>query len=76
MKALRDEQQAQRVELVQRAVERGELPAGTRVELVAEVVQTALFGRLKANDRPADEAFLGDLVDLVLAGARSLGPRG
>jgi AcrR family transcriptional regulator len=76
MKELRREQQAQRVALVRRAITRGELPAGTPVELVAEVVAAGLYGRLKSDDQPADEDFLGGLVDLVLAGARSSGARG
>jgi AcrR family transcriptional regulator len=75
MKELRREQQAQRVAVVRRAVDRGELPAGTQVELIAEVVQSALHGRLKIEEDPLDEAFLEGLVGLLLAGARALASR-
>jgi AcrR family transcriptional regulator len=54
--------------VVRRAVERGELPAGTDPEEVVELVFGPLFYRVLVSGRPVGDAYLERLVDKVLAG--------
>lgn len=56
--------------VVRRAVERGDLPEGTDVELVVELVFAPVIKRI-VFARSAPDDFLESVVDLVLAGARS-----
>ncbi|GAA5125774.1 TetR/AcrR family transcriptional regulator [Pseudonocardia adelaidensis] len=52
--------------VIDRAVTRGELPAATGRELLAEVASAMLFSRAFVTGRPLDDAFLIELVDQVL----------
>lgn len=56
--------------VVRRAVERGDLPAGTDIELVVELVFAPVIKRI-VFARSAPDDFLEAVVDIVLAGARS-----
>lgn len=57
--------------VVERGVERGELPEGTDVDLVVELTFAPVIRRVIAAHRPVDDAFIQAAVDVVLAGARS-----
>jgi AcrR family transcriptional regulator len=70
-KALREEHRKTRDKMVARAVARGELPAMTNPRLIADVVSAAILSRLISYGEPVDDAFIGSVIDLVLAGARS-----
>jgi AcrR family transcriptional regulator len=52
--------------LLDRAVERGLLPAETDRHLVDEVMHAVVFSRLIITGEPVDEAFIAHLVDHVL----------
>jgi hypothetical protein len=54
-----------------RAIERGELPATTDVELALDLLDGPLYHRLLHGHAPLNERFLRDLVDTVLAGLAS-----
>jgi AcrR family transcriptional regulator len=54
--------------LVRRAIERGELPATTDVELALDLLYGPVYHRLLHGHAPLDEPFLQDLVDVVLDG--------
>jgi AcrR family transcriptional regulator len=49
--------------LVERAVSRGELPAGTDVELVADLAPALIRFRRQTTGRPADAAFIERIAD-------------
>jgi AcrR family transcriptional regulator len=51
-----------------RAIERGELPATTNIELALDLLYGPLYHRLLHGHAPLNERFLRDLVDVVLAG--------
>lgn len=71
VRTLRAEAMRSRVLLVDRAIARGELPHGAPAELIVELVFAPVLSRLVTHGEPVDDAFLVDVVDLVLAGARS-----
>ncbi len=58
--------------LVARAVERGELPAGTDVELLLDLLGGTVIFRELIACRPTDRAYNTRLVDQVLAGLAGL----
>jgi len=51
-----------------RAIDRGELPAATDIELALDLLYGPLYHRLLHGHAPLNERFLRDLVDTVLAG--------
>ena len=51
-----------------RAIERGELPATTDIELALDLLYGPLYHRLLHGHAPLNERFLRKLVDTVLAG--------
>jgi AcrR family transcriptional regulator len=55
-------------EAVLRGVERGELPRGTDVDIVLDLLGGVVFYRELVSGDPADPAYVGRVVDLVLAG--------
>jgi AcrR family transcriptional regulator len=59
---------AQARPILQHAIERGELPATTDVELALDLLYGPLYHRLLHGHAPLNERFLRDLVDTVLAG--------
>jgi AcrR family transcriptional regulator len=50
------------------AIERGELPATTDIELALDLLYGPLYHRLLHGHAPLDGRFLNDVVDAVLAG--------
>jgi hypothetical protein len=61
--------------IVERAIGRGELPPGVEPALVIEPVLSTLHLR-RASSADASARFVGRLVELLVAGARTLGARG
>jgi AcrR family transcriptional regulator len=61
--------------VLERAIERGELPADIDVALMSELLVAPIFHRILDLNEPADEAFLTRLVDHVLAGSTRTSPR-
>jgi AcrR family transcriptional regulator len=57
--------------IVERAVERGELPPGTDSRLVIESLIGPMYVRLLLTRAPVDRAFADRVADLVIAGARA-----
>jgi AcrR family transcriptional regulator len=55
--------------LFERAVERGELPAGTRVDVALDLLYGALYHRLLHGHAPLTDRFIADVVDMTLHGA-------
>lgn len=68
VRALRTESRAARAELVTRAIERGELPAGTDPLLVADMIFATMLLRLVTYGEPIDDALIDRLVDVVVRG--------
>jgi AcrR family transcriptional regulator len=64
---------AQARPMLERAIERGELPAATDVELALDLLYGPLYHRLLHAHAPLDEHFLDELVDTVLAGLEARG---
>jgi AcrR family transcriptional regulator len=58
-----------------RGVARGELPEGTDVELVLDLLGGLVYFRVLIADTPPDDAVVATVVDTVLAGIRSTGTR-
>lgn len=55
-------------DIVDRAVRRGELPAGTDADLVLDLVFGAAYHRLLHGHLPLDERFATKAVDVVVDG--------
>ena len=60
---------------VRRAVERGELPAGTDPDLTLDLVFGVLEHRLLHGHARLDERFAEEVVDSALAGLRHMNPK-
>jgi hypothetical protein len=52
---------------------RGELPVETSPLLLTEVIMATVVGRIMRGEEPPEPSFYEEVVDLVLAGAVSLG---
>jgi AcrR family transcriptional regulator len=59
---------AQARPILRRAIERGELPSTTNIELGLDLLYGPLYHRLLHGHAPLNERFVRDLVDTVLAG--------
>lgn len=70
-RAARERHRRSRAAIVQRAIDRGELPPGTSPELVAELVFSPVYTRLITHWAKPDDVFLCAVIDVVLAGARA-----
>jgi AcrR family transcriptional regulator len=66
---------AQARPILLRAIDRGELPVTTDVELALDLLYGPVYHRLLHGHAPLNETFLRDLVDTVLAGLTPAGPR-
>jgi AcrR family transcriptional regulator len=55
--------------LLQRALQAGELPAGTDIDVLADALWGPIFHRLLVSHMPIDRSFIEKLLDLVLGGA-------
>ena len=62
---------AQARPILEHAVERGELPPSTDIELALDLLYGPLYHRLLHGHAPLNDSFLRDLVDTVLAGLRA-----
>jgi AcrR family transcriptional regulator len=70
--SLRDEVRVPWLEAIARAIGRGALPAGSDARLIVEMILGTTSNRLKRRE-PADEGFLGAVVELVIRGAKAGG---
>jgi AcrR family transcriptional regulator len=61
-------------EVIRRGVARGELPEGTDIELVLDLLGGLVYFRVLIADNPPDDAVVERVVDTVLAGVRSPDP--
>jgi AcrR family transcriptional regulator len=50
------------------AVERGEIPAGTKIEVAIDLIYGPLYHRLLHGHAPLDDQFVDDIVGLALRG--------
>ncbi len=64
-------QNATWAQVLERAIQRGELTRGADLMLLLEAIGGALMHHIFLSRRPADEAFLSQLVDVLLDGALS-----
>lgn len=55
--------------LLQRALETGELPANTDIDVLSDALWGPIFHRLLVSHMPIDRRFIEKLLDLVLGGA-------
>ena len=65
-----DRRMAQSEPIVQRAIERGEIPAGVDPRAVIEPIVGAIWFRLLLTGEPIDESFVDAVATLVYTGAR------
>ena len=59
---------AQRTVMIERAIARGEIPAGTDAGIVLDLLYGASYHRLLHGHRPLTDAFARETVDLIIAG--------
>lgn len=64
---------SQRVALIGAAIARGDLPAGTDANLVAETIHAAVYSRIIRWGEAATPELIEGVIDLVLAGAKAGG---
>ena len=69
-RTLRGESHALWRDVIDRAVVRGELPAGTDASVIIDLLWGAVLNRIRLNEA-ADRAWLRALVRVVLSGVRS-----
>jgi hypothetical protein len=70
MRGIQEKKHAQWKQMLERAVMRGELPAGTDVDLVHDVVMGTLMFLVVLAPRRSDEARLRRAIDTILVGVR------
>ena len=58
--------------VIARGMARGELPAGTSPLFLTEILVSPVLGRVARGEEVPTDAFCAEIVDLVLAGARTL----
>jgi len=62
--------------LVRRAIDRGEIPAGTDADVVLDLLFGSAYHRLLQGHRPLTDRFARQVTDLIVAGVRApLGAR-
>ncbi|HYZ55566.1 MAG TPA: TetR-like C-terminal domain-containing protein, partial [Streptosporangiaceae bacterium] len=59
--------------IFRRAIERGEIRAGTKVEVGLDLLYGPLYHRLLHGHAPLSDHFLRDVVDITLAGLAAQG---
>ena len=57
-------------EIFRRAIERGEIPADTKVEVALDLLYGPLYHRLLHGHAPLNDRFVREVIDLVLDGVR------
>ncbi|WP_194916441.1 TetR/AcrR family transcriptional regulator [Catenulispora rubra] len=60
---------------LQRAVERGEIPAGTRMEVALDLIYGPIYHRLLHGHGPVNDRFVKEAIDMALDGIRGGGGR-
>jgi predicted nucleotidyltransferase len=58
--------------VVRRGIERGELPVGTDIDLLIDLLSGPLLSRALFTMAPVDQALLATLVDVVIGGLGNL----
>lgn len=61
--------------LVERGIDRGELPAGTDARFLSDLMTAPIFSRLFTDGEEVDSAFIESVVDVVLSGVRACAQR-
>jgi AcrR family transcriptional regulator len=62
--------------IFRRAIERGEIPAGTKTEVALDLLYGPVYHRLLHGHAPLNDRFIRDVIDLALAGiAPAAAPR-
>lgn len=69
-RALRKQRYRVPMAVLQRAIARGELPAGTDPSLLAEVLLAPMYYRIIVLNQPVSHRYIERVVDQVLAGAQ------
>jgi AcrR family transcriptional regulator len=59
--------------ILRRAIERGEIPADTKIEIGLDLLYGPLYHRLLHGHAPLDDAFVREVVDITLAGLAARG---
>jgi AcrR family transcriptional regulator len=72
-RSLREEYRRLREQLVDRAIERGELARGTDSRFVTDLISAPIFSRLFTEGESVDATFIESVVDVVLTGIRERG---
>ncbi|XXX73008.1 TetR/AcrR family transcriptional regulator [Sorangium sp. So ce134] len=72
-RALREERLAPWREVLARGVARGELPPGTDLDLMVEMIRGTVTNRLFRLRAPVDDGALESIVDVVVLGAKAGG---
>jgi AcrR family transcriptional regulator len=57
--------------IFRRAIERGEIPADTKIEVAVDMVYGPLYHRLLHGHAPLNDRFVRDVVDMALAGIQA-----
>jgi len=72
---LRDRVIALRMPRLQRAVARGELPPGTDLLLLLEMIGGAIYSRLLSHPESPSPEVMEQIVRTIVAGARAVSPK-
>jgi AcrR family transcriptional regulator len=54
--------------IFRRAIERGEIPASTKIEVVLDLLYGPVYHRLLHGHAPLNDRFIRDVIDITLAG--------
>jgi hypothetical protein len=57
-------------DIFRRAIERGEIPADTKVEVALDLLYGPLYHRLLHGHAPLNDRFVREVIDMVLDGVR------
>jgi AcrR family transcriptional regulator len=57
-------------EIFRRAIERGEIPADTKVEVALDLLYGPMYHRLLHGHAPLNDRFVREVIDMVLDGVR------
>lgn len=74
-KELRNEERQLRTELVQRGIDRGELPKAADAGLIGDLVSAPILRRLLTFGENVETAYIDAVLDVVLAGAAATAAR-
>jgi len=74
-RALREDYRTLREALVQRGIDRGELPPQTDARFLHDMLTAPVFSRLFTEGASVDTAFIENVVDVVLSGVRECAKR-